>query len=280
VRYVQAPAGWTYTDANPFTQDGSYGTAWSAFCLLDREDDQFCTGQSGNGPFSARFGRRVANLERRLADFLRYEHAQHRTVILSFPEHVDVEAYVARALSSTPAARLVRPDDPLVIVHATSLSAWEGILADGALLAASELTARGERAPGNADAPSEIDQYLRNEPPEYKDYIMFGEMDAVTPEMVVASYQAGRFVLDEQATYEPGVRLYFDSHRIMRDNLGIRDGLHLIKVHRRLPLRPYLLAAIRVADLDPAGKVANWTLRAFLDQANEAFRRRRHGEQS
>ena len=53
------------------------------------------------------------------------------------------------------------------------------------------------------------------------------------PEIVVASYQAGRFVMDGQASYAPGIRLYFDSHRIIRDGLGTRDGLHLIKVTAR-----------------------------------------------
>ena len=276
MQYIQAPAGWSCADKNPFTQDGSYGAAWSSFCLLDRADDQFCTGQNGDGPFSARFGRQVAHLELRLADFLRYEHAHHRTVILSFPEDMDGDTYVAQALSRTPAAHIVRPEDPPVIVHTTTLRAWESILSDGELKAASELAVRGQRTPDNSDAPSEIDQYLSNEPPEYKSYIMFGEMDSIAPEMVVASYQAGRFVLDEQAMYEPGVRLYFDNHRIIRDGLGTRDGLHLIKVHRRLPLQPYLLAAIRVVDLAPETKVAHWTLRAFVDRANEAFKNGLH----
>ncbi len=120
---------------------------------------------------------------------------------------------------------------------------------------------------------------MRNEPPEYRDYIMLGEMETCGPEMVVASYQTGRFVMDEQAIYRPGVRLYFDSHRIIRDGLGVRDGLHVLKVYQRLPLQPYLIAVISAAaicaqNIHPKGEPTPWTLRAFVDQANAALRQR------
>ena len=94
---------------------------------------------------------------------------------------------------------------------------------------------------------------------------------SITPETIVASYQAGRFVLDDDAIYEPGVRLYFDNHRIIRDNQIVRDGLHTAKVHKRLPLSPYLLAAIGVHDLDPRRKVKMWTPRLFVERSDEAF---------
>jgi hypothetical protein len=82
MKYRKAPPEWSYTDANPFTPDGSYGLAWSSFCILDKDDDQFFTGKCGDGPFSVRCGRRVAHLENRLIDFLHYENGQGRTAIL------------------------------------------------------------------------------------------------------------------------------------------------------------------------------------------------------
>jgi len=266
--YYPAPPTWTYTAPNPFTADGTYGSAWNAFCILDSRDDQFATGQSGRGPFSARFGRNVPHLEYRLADFLRYEHAKGRQVILDFPPDIDLDAYVAQALTCTPDPCTVRPVDPPILVHSTSLAAWQKIQSDGVLLAASQLSrASAPTAQGNGP----LDDYLPHEPPEYRDHIMFGEIEICGPEMVVASYQAGQFVLDEQATYRPGVRLYFDSHRIIRDGLGVRDGLHSLKVFQRLPLQPYLIAAIRAQDIQPKGEPATWTLRAFVDQANSAL---------
>lgn len=273
MKYVKAPPGWSYTDRNPFAREGAC-SEWTSFCVLDKEDDQFFTGKSGDGPFSARFGRRVENLENRLIDFLRYENAHGRTVILSFPKDIDVDDFVARALSRTPEVNIVRPDDPKVIVHSTTLPAWGSILADGELKAASLLGIERGQA-HRTQGFSEIERYYQDEPPEYTDYIVFGGMDSTATEMVLASHNAGRFVCDDNAVYEPGVRLYFDNHRIIADSLGTRDGLHLIKVHRRLPLAPYLLAAVSVQDLDPENKIEAWTIRSFVERTNEAFRRRR-----
>lgn len=260
-----APASWTFEDPNPFTSDGSYGAAWSAFCILDPLDDQCVTGQSGQGPFSARFGRNTPHLAQHLADFLRYEQKKGRRVILQSPPDIDTEAYAAQALSITPAPDIIRPEDPPILVHSTRAAAWQRIQADGTLKAASLLIDTGSP---NAQEPGPLDDYLQHDPPEYRDHIMFSEMDACGPEMVAASYQAGRFAMDDQAVYTPGVRLYFDGHHILRDGLGVRDGLHILKVHQSLPLQPYLIAAICAQDIHPADKIYSWTPRLFTEQAN------------
>jgi hypothetical protein len=44
-------------------------------------------------------------------------------------------------------------------------------------------------------------------------------------------------------------------------------------VHDRLPLNPYLVAPIEVGDVDPDGKVAEWTPKSFLEAANGRFRK-------
>ncbi len=118
----------------------------------------------------------------------------------------------------------------------------------------------------------QVEAYLHDEPPEYKDYIMFGGMDSCVPEMVLASNCTGSFILDEKAAFKPGVRLYFDNYRIIRDGLATRDGLHVNKVHLHLPLQPYLLFAVGVDDLDPQRQVDQWTIRNFVERANAAFR--------
>jgi hypothetical protein len=153
------------------------------------------------------------------------------------------------------------------VVHSTSLVAWDKICADGEVKAVSLLPQR----PLSLDSSSEVAQYLRNEPPEYSDYIMFGTIASTTPEKIVVSYQTMSFILDDDAAYEPGVRLYFDNHRIIGDNLATRDGLHVMKVHKQLPLSPYLLAAIRVIDLDPRRDVKVWTPRVFVERSDKAF---------
>jgi len=171
-------------DANPFTPDGSYGLEWSCFAILDVDDDQCVTGKSGSGPFSARFGRRFEHLKTDLIDFLRHENAQRRTVILSFPQDIDIDDYVANALSTTPDPDTVRSTDPEIIVHSTTAGAWEKIKADGQLKAASELP----RHPHRANLKNEVERYLENEPPEYREYIMFGTIASTNPEHIVASY--------------------------------------------------------------------------------------------
>jgi hypothetical protein len=267
--YVMAPPGWTHEDPNPFSEDGSYGPQWSAFCVLDTAGPGFTTGKSGAGPFSARFGQNVPNLVNRLGDFIFYENLQGRTPIISFPPGFDGQAWIARALAAAAHPSRVRPSDPAVIVHATTPAAWKSIQADGELKAASQLDDR--IISGRSTGQGRLAEYLLHEPPEYRDYIMFGELDSYFPELVVACSQAGKFILDENAPYPAGVRIFLDHHRIIRAGLGVRDGLHLIKVHLRLPIHPYILYAVSTADIHPPG--APWTVKTFVDQANTAFHR-------
>jgi hypothetical protein len=267
-RYIKAPAGWSPTDPNPFTDEGSYGQAWSAFVIEDRADGQFITGRSGQGPFCARFGKGVSCLENRLADFLRYECAHGRTVILSAPADIDVDRFVASALDVTPPPDVVRSHDSHIIVHSTTQRAWASIRVAGALLAASQLEGGSSAAGPELDPPSEVLRYYQDEPAEYADYIMFAEIGQIGPERVVASRAAGRFVMDPDAIYTPGVRLYFDNHRLIKEGRGTRDGLHTLKVHQRLPLYPYLLRAVSVEDIDPEGERVSWTLRAFMEMTD------------
>jgi hypothetical protein len=101
-----------------------------------------------------------------------------------------------------------------------------------------------------------------------KSLLMFGDVNSTASEMVLASVAKGRFLMDEDAEYQPGVRLYFDNHLLIADGLGVRDGLHLVKVRTSLPLEPYLLAAVTIEDVDPEGKVEGWTLRKFVEASN------------
>jgi hypothetical protein len=270
-KFLKAPSSWGYSEPNPFTSNGEYGPEWSAFCILDEDHNQIFTGKSGKGPFSARFGRQVPDLRVRLGDFLKYENTHGRRVIVSFPADMDVDEYVTQTLASMPDSNTVRPEDPAILVHATTQAAWESIEADGALKAASQLAKKPDRSGGKAQM-GQVEAYLFDEPPEYKDYIMFGWMDSCVPEMVLASNCAGKFILDEKAAFNPGVRLYLDNYRIIRDGLATRDGLHVNKVHLRLPLQPYLLFAVGVDGLDPHRQVKQWTIRNFVERANAAFR--------
>ena len=264
MKYLIAPSGWSNDAPNPFSEDGAYGPEWSCFCLSGTSEKlDFCG--STNGLFTFCLGPKARNAKIRLADFLRYESAHGRKVILSFPEGVDPEAYVQQAIAEAPDANAVRESDPRWVVHSTNGQAWKGIQRDGGLKALSVL--RDDGTPVLSVGYGQL-----GEPPEYAEHIVLGRIGAVNPEHVVASQQRGCIFTEEDVPYEPGVRIHFDNHRIIRSGLGVRDGLHTIKVHRFLPLEPHMVAAISRADVDPQGDVPEWTPRTFWTAANEAFR--------
>ena len=271
MRYWQAPEGWSPPDPNLFTSDGQYGADWSCFCVVDRRGITLSTGRDANGLWVARLDRDVEYLNHRLADLLRYETKHGRRVILSFPAGVEVDSTVEMALSDTPAAHIIRPTDPRTVVHSTSLAGWESIRREGMLKASANRAPPPDAAPSHGAAPSEIECYQMNEPKEYAGYIVFGEMGSPWPELIVLSKMRGSFCTDANAPYEPGIRLYVDNHRIIRSKLGVRDGLHLMKVFDHLPLDPFMIAAIGVGDIDGVGNSQEWTPARFVEQADLAF---------
>ena len=109
------------------------------------------------------------------------------------------------------------------------------------------------------------------EPDEYAEHIMFSRLDGIGAEHVVASHARGRVFTQDDTPYTPGVRLYVDCHAIVRRGLAVRDGVHAMKVRGRLPLEPFLVAAIGVAEVDPERSVPMWPPRSFLDAANACF---------
>ncbi len=209
-------------------------------------------------------GRCFTSMETRLADFLKYETDHGRRVIVSFPPDVDADSVVRRAVECTPDRSTVRPDDPLWWVHSTSVENWAKIRGCGELRSHERL--RREDLSRGA-----VGLFVFGEPADYAEYVMLAWALWVSPEHVVSSQQKGRLITEEDTPYTPGVRLYFDGHRIIRDGLAISDGLHMLKVHDHLSLEPYLVAAIGARDVDPSGEVEVWTPWTFLNRANDCF---------
>ena len=279
--FHHAPVGWKPSHPNPFSPDGAYGEGWSCFQLLDRDDADYTTGRSPDGPFGVVAGRRMPDLPSRLCDFLRYEHRHGRQVILAFPEGVDAGEIVRSAWQATADERAVRASDPPVVVHSTTGEAWKAIERDGMLKSAARLRAEGYLSASPLPETSELSGYYCGEPGEYADYIMFGGLGHPSVESILVSKERGSFCLDRDVRYEPGVRLYLDLHAVIRDGLGVRDGLHLAKVRDHLPLTPYLIHAIGVADIQ-GDRLQEWTPRLFTQEADRAFQQQwrrsgRHG---
>jgi len=260
-RWFLAPPSWSPDPPNPFSADGSYH-GWSCFRLTGAEDDWVRNGCEPNGLYVASFGARCEHLARRLGDFLRYEGGVGRSVIVSGTAETPAEALVAEALAFPVEPAAIRADDPRWMVHSTSLEAWKAIQACGELRSFARLRADGERA---------IGEVLLNDPPDYAEHVALGLIENIGPEFVLACRQAGRMLPSPDTAYTPGVRLYFDAHQIIRAGLAVRDGLHPLKVRDRLPLNPYLVAALTAADLPPLPAGQRWTTTLFRDRANEAF---------
>lgn len=258
IKYLKAPFSWTPEKANPFTADGLYGKDWTCFRIHPADDYANCCGGGTKSVYTLCLGRKIPCLKQRLADFLSYESEMGRTVIVSFPEDIDTKSFIKESLDNAQPSDVVRNEDQKWIVHSTDLEAWENIRKEGILKSGRELhsgTGTGFR--------------LLGEPPEYDEYIMFGNIDSPAPEFVVASRKAGKILTDPEMEYQPGVRLYFDCHMIIEKGLAVRDGVHGIKVHRYLPLTPFLAVAITAADLKK--NFPSWTPIKFLNAANDVF---------
>ncbi len=264
--YLVAPPGWIPEDPNPFSEDGEYGGGWTCFCVRG-DGGPTWYGAEANGLFVFRAAQELGDLSARIADFLRYENSYGRVPILSLPEAIDGRMVAERALSETPLPGKLRASDPRWVVHSTSAEARERIRADGALRAATDLAEDGI-------AVESLGFTQLGEPREYADYVVLGRLDSHAAEVVVASRQAGTIRDDPDLPYEPGVRIYFDNHAIIGAGLGVRDGIHTLKVHSRLPLEPYSRDSVSASNLEESGLRSPWTPRLFLREANGAFLQR------
>jgi len=218
-----------------------------------------------NGLFAYVVGRGwKRNLAADLADFLRYESMHGRRCIISVPSDIDARSFVEKAFAETPDWSVVRLDDPKWLGHSTTGHGWAAIQACGELRAQARLRREG------VDIPNIGGEWF-SEPADYAEYIILANAGAMAPEFVVASRNANRLMTEPDTPYTPGARLFFDGHRLIRDGLIVRDGLHGAKVHDHLPFEPYLVAAVTPADMDPKGEITAWTPKSFCLAALEYF---------
>lgn len=258
-----APPNWSADSPNPFSDDGGY-EGWSCFQIENDLGSKFMHGTAASGLFHLRFGPEVGKLDVQLADFLRYEPRHGRRVILACSVDIDAEALVERAMLDHPDGSFLTREESRCLVHSTDLAAWESIRKSGELRSFAYLRREGRE-------PLALGMLELREPSDYAEYVMFGLPGTISPENVVASRKLGKIFTEENTPYTPGVRLYFDGHRIIDDGLAVWDGVHLIKVRDRLPLKPYLVAAVTAATVDPESQVREWTPRTFLDAADAHF---------
>lgn len=245
---------------NPIT-GCAYDNTWIIFILTDSLDYQQMNGSSNGCTYTVKVSRnRYKNWEMAVGDFVGFCKANGKNAILALPE-ADLRSAKNHYEGHRYDEPFLREDEPSILVHSTPMNSWEQIKRDGMLKSWNILKA--EQA---ITEEQPIGMQL-GDPADFSDYIMFG--GGVTGEIVVNSKQQGKIVMDPDAEYLTGARLYFDAKRMARDGLLVRDGCHL-KVKDRLPLQPYLIWTAIWETIGLASQVS--TPKIFAEKADKHFR--------
>lgn len=252
-----APEGWNPTKSNPFTANGEYGEQWSAF-IYDEKIGYYSNIYEDTFVYVFRVNPEIDCSRERLLDYLNYETVYGRKVILSLPDYIDfneiLEKYKEHEVNKE-----FRDCDEKYLVHSTTKEAFESIKETGAILSPNELKRQGIQV-------LEIGLKPMLEPKDYSDYVMLDVLNGCG-ELVVNSRQLGYVCTNPDIEYAPGVRLYFEAEAIIKDGLGTRDGLHILKIKDKLPLDKYLIASVT----PKLFKEEVWTPTTFTNAANEHF---------
>lgn len=249
---------------NPIT-NCEYDASWIVLILTDSDEYQQFVGSKNGCAYTIRVSRsKCENWMMDVGDFISFheENGKNAILVMSETDYTAVQNhYNGHKYNET----FLRENEPAVLVHSTSMNSWEQIRRDGMLKCWSRLKSE--------NAISEVSPIgiKLGDPSDISDYIMFG--GGITGEIVVNSKQKGEITVDADSEYLTGARLYFDSEKMAKDGLLVRDGSHL-KVKDALPLHPYL---IWVATWDIIGLESPIsTPRIFAEQADRIFQNLRH----
>lgn len=254
----------TECNINPIT-GYEYDSSWIILMLTDSEEYQFMCGGRNGCAYTIKVSRiKCVNWKMSVGDFLGFHEANAKNIILAMTkaEYKAVKDYYKGHSYNEP---VLRKDEPLVLVHSTPMDNWEQIKQDGMLKCWNVLKAEQAIA---EDQP--IGTQL-GDPTDFSDYIMFG--GGVTGEIVVNSKQQGKIVMDINAEYQTGARLYFDAKKMAQNGLLVRDGCH-IKVKDTLPLAPFLIFAATWDNVGLASQIS--TPKTFSEMADATFQTKFH----
>lgn len=250
----------TESKINPITKC-QYDCSWIILMLTDSEDYQkMCGSSNGCAAYTIKISRsKCDDWEMAVCDCIEFCAANMQNVILVMTE---AELKSARSCYEGHSYNepCLRENEPPVLVHSTPMNCWEQIKRDGMLKSWNRLKIE------NAITEERPIGIQLGDPEDFSNYIMFG--GGVTGEIVVNSKQQRKIVMDVNAEYLTGARLYFDAKRMAQDGLLVRDGCH-IKVKDKLPLKPYLIWA---ATWDTIGLESQLSIpRIFAEQSDKQF---------
>lgn len=247
---------------NPIT-GREYDHSWIVLMLTERYDCRVMCGSVNNCAYTIKINRRFnKDWKTDVGDFIGFHEANGKNVIL---------VMTAEELKSANDAYLghkynepyLRENETPILIHSTPMDSWDKIKRSGSLKSWNKLKAE------NAVAEETPIGSILGDPVDFRDYIMFGA--GTTGEIVVNSKQQGKIVMDENAEYLTGARLYFDAKQMARDGLLLRDGFHL-KVKDELPLSPYMIWSATWENIGLPDRVS--TPKIFAEQADMLFKKR------
>ena len=243
---------------NPIT-NCEYDLSWLVLTLSSDMNTPMIVGANNGCAYTIKIGKQLYDdWKMSVGDFIGYCNANDINGIISITEDDYNEVqnyYVGHSYNET----YLRDYETPILVHSTSMEIWYQIQKDGMLKSWNSL---------NITDKEPIGKQL-GDPVHFSDYIMFG--GGVSGEIVVSSKQTGKIVMDIDAEYKTGARLYFDAEKIAKDGLLVRDGAH-IKVKHCLPLEPYL---IWVSTWDKIGLESQIsTPRIFAELSDKTFKQK------
>ncbi|MDF2504911.1 hypothetical protein [Clostridium sp.] len=257
------PKDWTPQKNNPFTQYGTYDVSWSMFTLNCNLQGRYGIGKQGKGIFTLSVNPNYDDWKFRLGDFIQYETYYHRKIIVHIPEIQSPNFIIEKATQNNFKGKKVRCTDDKWLVHSTSLDSWRLIEESGQIKSTRKLNEDGIEIVGIGIDPL-------GEPDDYNDYVMLDTLNGCS-ELVVSSRQKGKICTNGDVEYNPQVRMYFNARKIIEDGLGVRDGAHVLKIYRSLPLKPYLKKIYFEKDIPYIKGRKSWTPTLFTEEANKWF---------
>jgi len=161
MNYKIAPDTWNESDINPFSHDGHY-YGWS-LVKLDTTINGFIMGRSSCGCYSVTFNPLNSDFNERIIDFVCYETAHERCVLISSPTY-DFDKNILQ--NDLIQQVNIRQSDPRWLVHSTTLALYEKIIESGFLKSATTLNKEGIKTVAIGFAPL-------GEPEDYLEHVMF-----------------------------------------------------------------------------------------------------------
>ena len=244
---------------NPIT-NYKYDNSWMILALTDSRDYKQMCGRNFGCAYTIKVSRLTQkNWEISVGDFISFCKANNKNAILVMSE-TDLNTAKKHYGSHMYNEPFLRENEPSFLIHSTSLKSWNQIKSDG-LLKSWNILKREQNIAEEKPIGAQL-----GDPEDFSDYIMFGS--GITGEIIVNSKQQGKIIMDENAEYLTGARLYFDARKMAYDGLLLRDGCH-IKVKDTLPLNPYLIWAATWDSLGLKGQLS--TPKIFAELAEKQF---------